>query len=254
MAALLLAGCNSWSRLPDPDPSHHAEKDAVDIIDNEVKAPEVIMVRAVVVSYKGAEGASRSLERTEEEAKTRAATISQLARQPSSVFRQLTTKYSDGPQSELRVRAGNGVLPPEVDAAAFSIPVGGVTAAIKSRRGFYVVKRLRDPEQGLAEVSAKHILVRFAGVRGADESVTRTKEQAQQLCLELIAKLKAGEDWDTLHAKFSEEGGAPGGDLGAFGRGKMVPAFERAAFGLDIGEISTPIESPFGYHVIIRYL
>lgn len=85
------------------------------------------------------------------------------------------------------------------------------------------------------EVSARHILV--------DE---------EQAALDLIEKLKAGDDFATLAQEFSTGPSGPnGGDLGYFGRGQMVPDFEAAAFALEIGTFtSTPVQTQFGYHVI----
>jgi len=82
---------------------------------------------------------------------------------------------------------------------------------------------------------ARHILV-------ADE--------AQALAI--IERLKNGEDFGTLAAELSTDtgSGAQGGDLGWFGKGRMVAPFEEAAFALKVGEISAPVKSDFGYHVI----
>jgi len=68
----------------------------------------------------------------------------------------------------------------------------------------------------------------------------------------VFERLNAGEDFATLAAEFSQDPGsaAEGGDLGWFGRGRMVPPFEEAAFSLDIGEISEPVQSDFGWHII----
>lgn len=85
------------------------------------------------------------------------------------------------------------------------------------------------------EVHARHILV-------------KTEEEARQV----IARLKAGEDFATLAKELSTEPAAKetGGDLGFFGRGKMVAEFEKAAFELPVGQISEPVKSSFGWHVI----
>jgi parvulin-like peptidyl-prolyl isomerase len=62
-------------------------------------------------------------------------------------------------------------------------------------------------------------------------------------------------DWNAIAAKYTDEPGSKetGGDLGKFGRGQMVKAFELAAFALPVGQISDVVQSPFGFHIIQRY-
>ncbi len=71
--------------------------------------------------------------------------------------------------------------------------------------------------------------------------------------LDLIKKLEEGKSFAELAEKFSNcPSGKQGGDLGEFGRGRMVPSFEEAAFALGVGEISKPVKTRFGYHLIHR--
>ncbi len=85
------------------------------------------------------------------------------------------------------------------------------------------------------QVWARHILV-------ADQA---TAEKVRYL-------LVTGGDWNELAKQYSTDTGTQnsGGDLGWFGRGKMVAEFEQAAFSLPVGEISQPVQSAYGYHII----
>ncbi|HEV2148035.1 MAG TPA: peptidylprolyl isomerase [Longimicrobiaceae bacterium] len=75
---------------------------------------------------------------------------------------------------------------------------------------------------------------------------------ALQRAQQVRAELAGGADFAEVAKRESADPGsaAQGGDLGTFGRGQMVQAFDEAAFSLPVGEISQPVLSPFGYHVI----
>jgi peptidyl-prolyl cis-trans isomerase C len=67
----------------------------------------------------------------------------------------------------------------------------------------------------------------------------------------LVNELKAGKGFEELAKKHSQcPSGQRGGDLGFFGKGMMVPEFEKAAFSLEPGMVSAPIRTQFGYHLI----
>lgn len=96
------------------------------------------------------------------------------------------------------------------------------------------------------EVHARHILFRLAPDPTPDE-----KAKVRARAEEVLAKLKEGADFATLAKQYSEDSSAAqGGDLGSFGRGKMVPPFEAAAFAMAPGQISDLVESEFGFHII----
>jgi peptidyl-prolyl cis-trans isomerase D len=97
------------------------------------------------------------------------------------------------------------------------------------------------------EVKARHILIHVP--RDADEE---TSAKARKRIEEVQAKIKAGGDFSALAREYSEDTGSKdkGGELGFFPRGRMVGAFEDAAFGLKPGETSEIVESPFGFDII----
>ncbi len=76
--------------------------------------------------------------------------------------------------------------------------------------------------------------------------------ETMEIAEEVLSQLKDGADFAELAMEYSLDpgSGAAGGDLGWFGRGIMVPEFEEAAFSLEPGEISEPVESSFGFHII----
>ncbi|HXA06892.1 MAG TPA: peptidylprolyl isomerase [Bryobacteraceae bacterium] len=103
-------------------------------------------------------------------------------------------------------------------------------------------------------VHARHILIRFKGSQlpVAAGKKELTEEEALAKAQEIRKKLTAGEDFATLAKTESDDvqTGAKGGDLGTFRRGQMVPEFEQAAFSLPVGQVSEPVKSKFGYHLI----
>lgn len=99
-----------------------------------------------------------------------------------------------------------------------------------------------------------HILIRFQGsqvpLRAGQKDLTDAEALAK--AQDLRAKILAGADFADLAKKESDDigSGNNGGDLGTFKHGQMVPSFDEAAFKLKPGELSEPVKSQFGYHLI----
>jgi len=71
--------------------------------------------------------------------------------------------------------------------------------------------------------------------------------------VEVFNKITEGEDFGSVARKLSKcPSGQNGGDLGEFGMGQMVKPFEDATFGLEVGQLSQPVQTQFGYHIINR--
>lgn len=107
--------------------------------------------------------------------------------------------------------------------------------------------RAWDAEGPGVEVKARHILFQTPG-----DATPEQRQQAQAKAQAVQRRAAAGEDFAALAAETTEEPGGKerAGDLGWFGRGRMVPQFEAAAFRLQPNQVSPVVESPFGYHVI----
>lgn len=111
-----------------------------------------------------------------------------------------------------------------------------------------------DHKQEWDGVTARHVLIRFQGspvpVRTGQKDLTDAEALAK--AQEIRKRIVAGEDFATIAKAESDDvgSGANGGDLGTFHHGQMVAAFDTAAFALKPGEISEPIKTQFGYHII----
>lgn len=105
------------------------------------------------------------------------------------------------------------------------------------------IERFRQPEQR----RARHILQTLDA--DADE---QNETEARARIESARGRIVAGEDFSALASELSEDPGSAsqGGDLGLFGQGLMDPAFDQAVFALGTGELSEPVRSQFGYHLI----
>jgi peptidyl-prolyl cis-trans isomerase C len=117
------------------------------------------------------------------------------------------------------------------------------------------VKKYYEEHKGEADrVHARHILIRTQGapmpVRPGQKELSDAEAQAK--AQELRKKIEAGAPFEQMAREESDDttSGMNGGDLGFFGHNQMVPAFEQAAFGMKPGELSQPVKTQFGYHLI----
>jgi len=99
------------------------------------------------------------------------------------------------------------------------------------------------------QVHARHILIK---VDAEAEDQEAAQQEARARAEEVFERLQAGEDFAELAQELSDDPGSKeeGGDLGWFGRGRMLPEFEAVAFSLPVGEISEPFTTTYGYHIL----
>ncbi|XP_011872731.1 PREDICTED: peptidyl-prolyl cis-trans isomerase NIMA-interacting 1-like [Vollenhovia emeryi] len=108
------------------------------------------------------------------------------------------------------------------------------------------------------EVQCSHLLVKHSGSRRPsswrEETVTRSKDEALELVKSYREQIASGKaSFAELASKYSDCSSAKrGGDLGPFSRGAMQKPFEQAAFALKIGELSLPVHTDSGVHIIKR--
>ncbi len=150
-----------------------------------------------------------------------------------------------------------GELMPELERVVFDRDKGAVIGPLRSPQGFHIFKILDKRTQNRkavekSKIKARHILIKVAEHTSAEEDAA-AKALIQKIDRELLEKGKAeqGKAFIDLAQRYSQDPTAKdGGDLGWFGEGMMVPAFEKVAFALAIGEVSAPVRTPFGWHLI----
>ena len=129
------------------------------------------------------------------------------------------------------------------------------TGLENERRAFIAAMYLDDianAEIDEAAVQAEYDAV-FGSVEAAVElNASHILVETEEEALALIDQLAEGADFAELAQEFSTGPSGPnGGQLGWFGAGMMVPEFEQAAFALEVGEVSPPVQTQFGWHVLV---
>ena len=155
-------------------------------------------------------------------------------------FLQLVATYSDRPDSGAFFRHGELTLP--LEEAVFKGKVGDVIGPVRDADGWRVVKILSERTSASEFIHARHILFTVEG----DSIAVKAK------AMEVAAQARRGGDFAALAREYSKDPGSAvrGGDLGWFGKGRMVAPFEQAAMRARIGEVVGPIRTQFGWHII----
>ncbi len=184
-----------------------------------------------------------------EQARVRAERVRQQA-QAGGDFAQLAASTSDAADAlsggALGWRAP-GRLPELFAEALQGMQPGAVGPLLRSPAGFHVLKLLERRDIGAAvpatQTRARHILVKT--------SELVSEEDARRRLVALRERIVAGADFGELARLNSEDGSAArGGDLGWIYPGDTVPEFERAMDALKAGELSAPVRTPFGFHLL----
>jgi peptidyl-prolyl cis-trans isomerase D len=132
---------------------------------------------------------------------------------------------------------------PAATAELTNAQPGTIIGPVESPSGYAIYNFIRRVPSSETLVNTSHILINQFGT---DD---RNLEQANMI----YNRLAAGEDFSELARQYSTDPGSAknGGDLGWFGKGEMVPEFEKAAFEGKTGVVQKPIKSSYGYHIIL---
>lgn len=131
--------------------------------------------------------------------------------------------------------------------AAYKANTGDLTMPVRTRYGYHIIKII-DKRTARGEIHVAHIMIKEKKEEGGAAN-------AEAKATEIYQKLLAGEKFDDLAAKFSDDGSSAkkGGELPWFGTNKMVIEFEEASFALkNDGDISAPFKTSYGWHIVKR--
>lgn len=166
-------------------------------------------------------------------------------------FEEMAEKYSD---DKFSAPKGGDIffitatqLPVEFEDAIYTLQPGEVySEPVKTSYGYHLIKVIYKQNR-IPKVRARHILISYLDESGEADSLA-----AKQIADTVFAKLKDGADFEELVVKYSDDTStkSKGGDLGFFERRRMVQEFDEVAFTIDINEISEPVQTNFGYHII----
>jgi peptidyl-prolyl cis-trans isomerase SurA len=166
-------------------------------------------------------------------------------------FNQLALEYSDDPsaqsnQGDLGYFTALQMVYPFEDAA-YGLRIGEISDPVATNFGYHIIK-LQDRRPNPGQIRVSHILVR------ANPSNPLSEDRAKRRIADIYTELQeGGQAWEEVVRRYSEDEGTKnsGGLMPWFGVGSIVPEFEEIAFSLTKRfEISPPVKTPFGFHII----
>ena len=166
-----------------------------------------------------------------------------------SKFEDMAIKFSSGRNAlkggDLGKRKANE-LPQLFVEAVKDLQPGETSKPVKSASGFHLLQLVSSSNDQIMvqQTNARHILIRT--------SAEMSDDQARKKLLALKQKIESGKSFAELASEFSEDPTTKikGGDLGWYNPGEFVPAFENVANSLDIGQLSEPFKTNFGWHIL----
>ncbi len=166
--------------------------------------------------------------------------IMQQIKGDTASFKSLVEKYSGKPYSKDTV-AITGFSEKAADLLLNTKP-GSIVGPVESDGGYVIYHLVAKVPSKDTYVRASHILINQFG------SDPKNLEEANKI----YEEIKKGADFGNLAKEYSKDPGSAvrGGDLGWFGKGQMVPEFEKASFSGRVGEVQKPIKTNYGYHII----
>jgi len=168
-------------------------------------------------------------------------------------FEKLIKELSDDPNTQRAERPGylgwftGLMLNPIFEEVVFNTPAGEIGQLVRSNLGYHIIK-INDKKDNSGQINAAHILILCPQDADKEQVDIALKE-----INEIHGMLVNGYDFSEMAKTRSKDPGSAsrGGELGWFGFGVMIKEFQDAAFGLkEIGEISKPFRSPFGFHIV----
>lgn len=168
-------------------------------------------------------------------------------------FSEVAKEFSEDPSAksnggDLYYFTG-GMTVPEFEEAVYKLSPGDYTKEpIRTMFGLHIVQ-VTDKKKRSDGIKASHILIQDQ--RDSAGTIIDSAASLKKVN-EVYTRIKNGEDFGKLASEVSQDPGSAtkGGDLGFFDRRRMVQPFDSAAFSLKVGEVSSPVRTPYGWHII----